>query len=105
MVLGLMTIVSMWQPTSVVLEPQALLVPPSPSSQVRKTAAVPVRYSLLLKMVGKLSANHLSPWAVVPLCMSSFRLGVTNEKAGKAFWPDRSPAPAHPDDLDLLATD
>src|SRR5579872_2708826 len=33
-------------------------------------------------MAGRLSASHVSPSVTVPLCMSSTRLGVTNENAG-----------------------
>src|SRR5215469_1642600 len=70
---------------SVVFSAQLLLVPPSPSSQVMNTAVLPLWYSALLKMVGRLLASQLSPSWMVPSCMSSIRFGVTNENAGSAL--------------------
>src|SRR5216683_2356422 len=83
MVLGLMTIVATWHPTSAVLVAQSLLVPPS--SQVRNTAVVPLWYPALLKITGRLLASQASPWATVPSCMSPIRFGVTNENAGSVL--------------------
>jgi hypothetical protein len=83
-VLGLATIAATWQLWSVVLVAQSSpLEPPVPSSQTTKTAVLPLWYSELLKIVGKLLASHVSPWAMVPSCMSSIRFGVTNENAGR----------------------
>ena len=42
-------------------------------------------------MAGRLSESQVSPSAIVPSCMSSIRLGVTNEKAGSVP-PERSDA-------------
>src|SRR5258708_543793 len=68
------------------------------------TAVVPLWYSGLFRIVGRLAASHVSPSAMVPSCMSSIRLGVMNENAGRAL-PARSAASwvygtsrvAHPD--------
>ena len=62
---------------------QSLLVPPSPSSQVTNTAVLPLWYSLLSKIAGRLLASQVSPSWIVPSCMSSIRFGVTNENAGR----------------------
>jgi hypothetical protein len=85
-VLGLMTMVATWQPASFVLAAQLPLPPPSPSSQVRKTAVVAFRYSALSRMPGRFCASQVSPSTTVPSCMSLMRLGVMNEKAGSVLW-------------------
>src|SRR5215471_4403762 len=82
LVLGLITMVATWQPTSVLLVAHLVAVPPSPSSQVMNTAVEPLAYWALCKIVGRLAASHVSPSATVPLCMSSIRFGVTKENAG-----------------------
>src|SRR5215467_9456329 len=79
LVVGLITRVATWQPTSVVLAAHLLAVPPSPSSQVMNTAVEPLVYSGLFRIVGRLADSQLSPSATVPLCMSSIRFGVMNE--------------------------
>src|SRR5579863_3557109 len=61
LVVGLMTSVAMWHPMSVVLEAQLLLVPPSPSSHVMKTARLPDWYSGLARITGRFLDNHVSP--------------------------------------------
>src|SRR5215472_6122207 len=85
LVLGLITRVATWQPTSAVLVAHLLEVPPSPSSQVMNTAVEPPVYSELFRIVGRLADSHLSPSATVPSCMSSIRFGVMKENAGSAF--------------------
>src|ERR1700722_20481202 len=66
----------------------------SPSSHVIITATWPAWYSALFRIVGRLPASQAFPSATVPSCMSSIKLGVTNEKAGRrlaarseASWP------------------
>src|SRR5215475_15103133 len=82
LVVGLITMVATWQPTSVLLVAHLLEVPPSPSSQVMNTAVEPLVYSGLFKIVGRLAGSHLLPSATVPSCISSIRFGVTKENAG-----------------------
>src|SRR5215471_16837662 len=91
LVLGLITMVATWQPTSVVLVAHLVAVPPSPSSQVMNTTVEPLVYSGLVRIVGRLAASHLSPTGTLLLCMSSIRFGVTKENAG-SLPADRSRA-------------
>src|SRR5215467_9512100 len=80
------------QLVSVVLVAQdSPFLPPVPSSQVMNTAVLPLVYSGLFRIVGRLLASHVSPSAMVPSCMSSIRFGVTKEKAGSELL-DRSVA-------------
>src|SRR5215472_4178892 len=82
--------VATWQLVSVVLLAQfSPVLPPVPSSQVMKTAVLPLVYSGLFRMVGRLLESQVSPSAIVPSCMSSIRFGVMNENAGSVLL-DRS---------------
>lgn len=57
-VLGLITIAATRQLASVLLVAQLSLVPPPvPSSQVMKTAVVPLRYSLLFRIAGEVAGH------------------------------------------------
>jgi hypothetical protein len=49
------------------------------------TAVLPLVYSGLLRMVGRLLDSHESPSATVPSCMSSITFGVMNENAGRVL--------------------
>src|SRR5215831_271210 len=62
------------------------VLPPVPSSQVMKTAVLPLVYAELFRIVGRLLDSHVSPWLMVPSCMSSMRFGVTNENAGSVLF-------------------
>src|SRR5215472_534251 len=85
-VLGLTTMVATRQLVSVVFAEQSSpVLPPAPSSHVTMTAVLPLVYSELFRIVGRLADSHASPWAMVPSCMSSIRFGVMNENAGRAL--------------------
>ncbi|MEA2241757.1 MAG: hypothetical protein QOD24_1313 [Solirubrobacteraceae bacterium] len=71
---GAMTSVAMWL--------EALW---SSSSQVRKTAVPPARYSALPKTFGRNVDSHVSPVFTLQSCMSLQRSGVTKVKRADRF--------------------
>ncbi len=60
-VLGLITMVATWQLWSLVLVAQlSLVLPPEPSSQVMNTAVLPLVYSGLFRIAGRLFFSQVS---------------------------------------------